>query len=645
MLSTLTASITRLRPLFSILAGVLTVLLLALLLCRPINDYDIWWHLFFGGDILRNLAIPAVDRYALLNLGRPLHDSHWLFQVLLATAYRLGGIAGTELVRIGLCSGFLACCYVMSRRSASAVLSCLLLLIAACASEERFLPRPELISLLMITLFAWRLQAGAYRRWSDLVLLAGLQVLWVNAHGLFVIGPFLVGCYLLAALVQRLRGGDRDAPRSLALALGAVSAACLVNPYGWGSLRYAWLLFTEAGGGASLAIKSVGEMAPTFGEAARNQSASWFFLLLVCVWGASWCAAMLDRHREVSLARTLIGVGLLAAALTARRNIPLFALVAAPLVAEHLAICGRRSWRVACALFSAVVLLVAAVAWNPRSALQYLHELPGRVGVGVSPAYFPLGLPATLAQLHFSGPIFNSGSLGGFYLFHGYPARIPFYDGRMEAYQPAALESVQRTIHAASANPALWEDFARRFGFAGVLLQHLSPEAESLLQILPRDGSWQLVYLDGAASFWVRRDLPGMVPATPLAQLLAPAAAAADWEQAVLLDWFLQRIDAEPSLRLPLLLRVGQQNPRPELLAALGTLQVKTGQLAAGAATLDRLLAVQPHHREGLRARALAAFLTGDAAVAERLLQRAVALYPDDQGLRGDLERIRVGQR
>jgi hypothetical protein len=87
-------------------------------------------------------------------------------------------------------------------------------------------------------------------------------------------------------------------------------------------------------------------MSSTFGATARSSPALWFFVaLLALVVGATSHA--LARRRPLSLARSVIVLAMLLAALMGRRNIVLFAVVAAPFLAEAFAPVfnsfGRRS--------------------------------------------------------------------------------------------------------------------------------------------------------------------------------------------------------------------------------------------------------------------------------------------------------------
>jgi tetratricopeptide (TPR) repeat protein len=69
-----------------------------------------------------------------------------------------------------------------------------------------------------------------------------IQVLWVNTHGLFVLGPIVLGCYAVDGCARARSDSRRTAEgikfesrplwRHLAPASMAVALACLVNPYG-----------------------------------------------------------------------------------------------------------------------------------------------------------------------------------------------------------------------------------------------------------------------------------------------------------------------------------------------------------------------------------------------------------------------------
>ena len=76
----------------------------------------------------------------------------------------------------------------------------------------RFDPRPEIFSLVYLACFLAvlvRVDRRPKLAWS----LPLIQVLWVNTHGLFVLGPIVLGCYLVERAMHTWDGKSRaDGP-------------------------------------------------------------------------------------------------------------------------------------------------------------------------------------------------------------------------------------------------------------------------------------------------------------------------------------------------------------------------------------------------------------------------------------------------
>ncbi len=608
---------------------------IASFLVNEVYDLDVWWHIPIGNDILNRLSLPLQDRFAAASLERPYHDSHWLFQIMLALADRAAGMAGVELLMISIWGLTLFFCHRAASRWGSPVVAHLLLFIAAMAATERFLPRPEIITFLMIAFLFQRLQERRYVTFVDLALLGTAQAIWTNCHGLFVIGPFMAGCYWFVAAIDHLRGRNNDF-RRLTRLLAVLLAATLATPYGFGGWRYALLLFTETGAAAPLALKGVGELSPTFGAAARSGYAFWFFAVLLA--GVVLTTIIRLVRRQVSLERLLIVIGLAAAAMTGRRNIVLFALVAAPFTAEQLqTLMPERKRLVAplCAVFSLALL---AWAWFPLSGAYYLKmEIPSRFGLGATSAFFPHNLSRFLDRTGFQGQVFNSNSLGGFYLYHGYPQRIPLTDGRWETYDQQTLNMINES----SGNPLLWAKILEKYAIRGVLLQHTSPEAVRLLPLLSKDNAWRLVYLDHAASFWMRNDTPRIPDRIDLSAHGTLPSNPSSIHDCLILDNFLAKVEAR-ELRIANLRRALSFGMATEtLLEPLGQELLRAGRLQDAELTFERLQRLDPENKSALSELAFAAYNRGELTKAESLLRRALKSAPDDPDIKANYQRVR----
>ncbi len=221
---------------------VLALALLAFLLgCYELSDTDVWWHLRSGRWILEHRGVPRLDPFTFASSDRAWIDLHWGFQVVLAMAYALGGVAGMILLASSAAASALTILVTARRRSWPAWVVALCWLPALALMATRFDPRPEVFSLVFLASFLailLRVEDRPALCWA----LPPIQALWVNTHGLFILGPIVLGCYWLDRLAwdraesrRRSDGPARERPaiwRHLAPASVAVILATLANPYG-----------------------------------------------------------------------------------------------------------------------------------------------------------------------------------------------------------------------------------------------------------------------------------------------------------------------------------------------------------------------------------------------------------------------------
>jgi tetratricopeptide (TPR) repeat protein len=211
------------------------------LVCQELDDTDIWWHLKAGQWIWAQAKVPTHDPFTFTSSDRPWIDLHWLFQLMLAAAFAAGGVRGMILMASGLFAGVVLTVVLARDRRWPCWLLVACWLPAVVAMSQRSAPRPELLSLLGIALYLAvlrRADEAPEVAWS----LPTIQVVWVNSHGLFVLGPIVLVAYLADQLVgsmRRLATGSRlqQAGRwwrwgHFGGAAVMVGVACLLNPYG-----------------------------------------------------------------------------------------------------------------------------------------------------------------------------------------------------------------------------------------------------------------------------------------------------------------------------------------------------------------------------------------------------------------------------
>jgi hypothetical protein len=331
----------------------------------------------------------------------------------------------------------------------------------------------------------------------------------------------------------------------------------------------------------------------------------------------------------------MILLALFVAALSGRRNIVLFALVAGPFVAEQLQPLKQLTprWQ----NLTAVVCIASmwCMAWWGFSGRFYTHmQLPARFGIGVTPSFFPHGLVDYLDTQKITGQVFNSNLAGGFFLYHHYPERLPLTDGRWEIYDLQELS----TIRQAPKQPQLWSWMIDKYDIQALLLLHASPEAGALLPKLPTDPQWRLVYLDKAASLWLRHDIGCEDQAIDLNKVGFTIPDVSRIDDVMILDMFLRSIQM-PKARIENLKRGLQfKSNHPLILLWLGQAQLEQRDYSGAEESFPKLLLVDPENITALNELSFLAYQRNEYAAARKYLERVLAVDSSNRDALDNLE-------
>lgn len=502
-----------------------TLLALTLLLgCFPMSDFDVWWHLCTARLILHDGAIPHVDVVTYTNAGRPWIDLYWLFQLTIALLYKVGGatalvamkaLAGTAMVALALRS---------RRPRAPAWIAALVWLPALVAFSGRLCERPELFSLLFLCTYLVILSDAASRP-RRLWLLPVVQVLWVNCHGFFVMGPLVLGAYACEVLYnERKKQPERNPPRKTLLLSGlATLLACVASPYGIKAVTLPIEQFHKLGDGG-LYQKNIGEFKTLGDFISVDGFKNPYLLSVVTLFALGVVSFTLElRRRELHPFRLILFVAASYLGWQASRNSSLFALVAAMVTCWNLdhvveargvpaenksrkrrpprLVARPRNWNglglAGAAVLGALVLSGGLYAWAGE----------GRsVGLGERSAWFAHGACAFLAE---SGPerivAFNLGQ-AAVCMAHASPGHKLFIDPRLEVNSVDTFERYLTGLRRLWRGQPDWEaalgiDYARPDELPALLIERgvLARAAD----MLARDPRWRCVYADAVAVVFV----------------------------------------------------------------------------------------------------------------------------------------------
>ena len=124
-----------------------------LLGCQQLFDADFWWHLKSGHWILAHRSVPTVDPFTFASADRPWVDLSWLFQVTLAAAYAGGGVPGAIVMTAVVCAAAIVVVLIIRDRRSPFWLITACWLPALALMSARFVPRPEIFTVLWLACY------------------------------------------------------------------------------------------------------------------------------------------------------------------------------------------------------------------------------------------------------------------------------------------------------------------------------------------------------------------------------------------------------------------------------------------------------------------------------------------------------------
>jgi hypothetical protein len=224
----------RLGPLFPLRVILFTVLIVAS--TRTYGDPDLWGHVLFGGDIVRQRGVHHTDPYSFTS-DRTWVNHEWLSEVVIYEAYAAAGGQGLVLLRVGaVCLvALLALLHLRQVRRDPVVHDASLALVVLGIWGQTYTVRPQLFSVVFFALLLTVLVASERQpKWLWAVPL--LMTFWVNLHGGWLVGAASAGLWVLGSALRRQRNRRYLVT---AVGVGTVSViALLVNPYGYGMLTF-----------------------------------------------------------------------------------------------------------------------------------------------------------------------------------------------------------------------------------------------------------------------------------------------------------------------------------------------------------------------------------------------------------------------
>ena len=478
---------------------------LAVMLQATLYDTDYYWHLETGRWIVAHGTLPATDLFSFTRPDQPWVLHEWLFEVVLYGVFATLGSFGVKLFAALMGTVVAVLLYltlklVLNRPMAAAWLASLVYL-------GLFLsPRPQLATYVFVAAYFYILVSFKYAGRNRLLpLLPAIMVVWVNAHGGYVIGIALLATFCITEWLNAyFLKADREALHGLRrLTLMAVLAALasLINPYLFSHWAYPFEVMTMQ------ATSVIAEwQSPNF-----HKPSGRLYLSLV----AAFCLIQIYRKRKPDITELAMPGLFIVAGFTSVRHC-LLALIAmtifaAPALRDGLQLPGR--------LPAAVTRLRAAL--HARAALNKpIGRAEGPINlaivvvltIGIAAFYpvardkeeakirstLPVGAVQFILDKGITGRMFNSYDFGGYLIHRLYPQQRVFIDGRADMYGDAFFAEYMAIADGLPRWAKLFDKYQIDFV--------VSLPTARIRQLLLTRGDFRLVYEDEASSILVRNE-------------------------------------------------------------------------------------------------------------------------------------------
>jgi len=465
-------------------------------------DGDLGRHLTIGKYILDHWTIPRFDLFSHTMLGDPVTPHEWLSQVVFALAHNLAGFTGVILVcALVIATAFWLVYKRIRLTTRSLLIALLVAFLAMTTSALHWLSRPHIFTFLFLALWVAVLDQMVRGKVKGWWLLPVLMVFWANFHGAFIAGFmtwFLFGFgVLLDQFWNKKPVGEGLPPKFWRAFLlgGSVSLlASFINPAGIGI----WGTSVGYLGESFLVDMTIEYQSPDF-----HVQRMWPFLIFIVLLLVLFAINKKDRKfRDLVPAIAWLAMGLYSA-----RNIPLFAIVAAPLLSteldtlfdiavekfkwvgrlkkaddRYLSLDGQLKGFV----WPALCILLAVLGLSLGFTYDFQQQ-----GYAYDPEIFPVDAVAWIEDHPQEGNMFNYFIWGGYLLYEEWPDYLVFIDGQTDFYGEALTRQYLEVLSAEDG----WPEIIEAYDVAWAIL----PPNEIVTHLMEVDLGWEEVYRDDTA--------------------------------------------------------------------------------------------------------------------------------------------------
>ena len=491
---------------------------------------DIGRHIKLGEVIWQTKEVPKINLFSYTAPDFPFINHHWLSEVIFYGVYSFGSnwVNGLKLIIVFKAIILLGTYFILflsvRKHNIFAVVSSFV--VSVFIFSARTEPRPEIFSYLIFAAYLLIIYRASPVRSSLaevpqgtralgtsetsngiswLWLLPILQLLWVNLHIYFIIGPIIYFFFLFEKYVF-----TRSCLYRQDLVIGlAIILVNFVNPNFIDGALYPLRVFSNYGYSVA-ENSSLFFLAKYFGKWALQDK---LFLVSVFILVGSFIFSFWENKAKI---KTRIFDLMLFAATTVlsfkmQRNIPLYALSLWPVMAKNLDDFSNleklKRWFYACAIFvlvASIYLVISGRFYNwLDSAKTFGLEVSSAAQDGTD----------FVKMNKIQGPVFNNFDIGSYLAWQLEGVRYPvekvpdpfrvFIDGRPEAYPAEFFDKIYKPMQR---DEKVWQEMSEKYGINYIFFAHtdMTEWADEFLTRISKDKKWPMVFFNDAVVVFIK---------------------------------------------------------------------------------------------------------------------------------------------
>jgi tetratricopeptide (TPR) repeat protein len=466
---------------------------------------DLGRHLTNGKIIWETKNIAETNFYSYTEPDFPFLNHHWLSGVIFYFLFLLAGFNGLIIFKIILLLISFSLIFSIAAKKGNFWLAAIASIPAIFILSERTDIRPEIFSFFFTALFLYLLiKFSDNPKNKTIFWLIPLQILWVNLHIYFFIGPAMALGFLAEKIIRN-RKNLKNNPliKKLLIVFLLLFAACFLNPAGWKTVFYPLNIFKNYG------YDIAENKSPFFLEHLMHNPSIPFFKLSLGLLIISFVISLIFRDFSIfyflaALATSIAGILII-------RNFPLFALIFLPATSISLKNFSRslvsqikNSRTLFWLKILSPLILIILLSWAIMYSVK--NPLPQNKEKGIGLAFESNNSAEFLLQKNIKGPIFNNYDIGSYLIYHLYPKEKIFVDNRPEAYPKLFFDGTYLPMQM---DEIKWREIENKYNFNTIFFTQEEGTwwGRNFLTNRFADTNWAIIYADSQAVIIVKNNL------------------------------------------------------------------------------------------------------------------------------------------